>query len=192
MIYSVKKIVLVRHRIKIHTTLVNLAPSLPVALTLRYFIGLVESSKSGVGANWNHLMLLSIGLVVPVSCPRDLLWLCPVSHAVLLTIAQRHWREGKREARGGSLLLEIQVGSTRMTRSSTKSQSGSMTSYVSFGRSIRFALFGSAFPGFSLGFKPSEKPRKPGQTGENQIELILFSLKIRCWLDVNYKFIERH
>jgi hypothetical protein len=37
---------------------------------------------------------------------------------------------------------------------------------------------------------PSEKPRKPGQTGVNQIQLVLFSSKIRCWLDVNYKFIE--
>lgn len=62
-----------------HTTLVNLA--------VISFIGLVESSKSGVGAD---LMLFSIGLVVPVSCPRDLLWLRPVSHAVFLTVTQRH------------------------------------------------------------------------------------------------------
>ena len=51
-------------------------------------------------------MLFSKRPVVPVSCPRNLLWLCPVSHAVFLTIAQRHWRggqkeEGRRVERGG-------------------------------------------------------------------------------------------
>ena len=40
-------------------------------------------------------MLLSVRLVVPVSGCTNFLGFCPVSHAVFLTITQRHGRGGE-------------------------------------------------------------------------------------------------
>ena len=136
-------------------------------------------------------MIFSVWPVVPVGGCTNLLRFCPVLHAVSLTITKRH-RRGE-EGRQGR--IQVAKSALDLVRDawiwqSTRSQSGSMTSHVCLVRPIQFVLFVSAFPGFSLGLRPSEKPRKLDRTRENQIQLILFSFKFCCWMNGLLEYIK--
>jgi hypothetical protein len=99
----------------------------------------VQTLEDGIGTDF---MLFSIGLVLPVSGYTYFLWFCPVAHAIFLTIAQRHWSGGRRGGDTTIFFVEFSLMSEELRL---------MTSNELFGRSIRFVLFVSAFPGFSLG-----------------------------------------
>ena len=68
---------------------------LSLYLTCRIPFTFIETLKSGIGAD---LVLFSVWLVVPVSGCTNFLGFCPVSHAVSLTITQRHGRGGEEMA----------------------------------------------------------------------------------------------